>query len=151
MDLLRTICRFLSVATLFAIIVITLFQITIRWLFDIPLTGIEEFSRFLFVAFIFLGLPYYYRHDGHIKLSGIRNLLTSRNARLMEITIQFFCVLAFSIILASAVYTTSTNYDSTTPTIGIPFWIFFMPIILGFGLLVTEHIIDLTKIIKGRA
>jgi TRAP-type C4-dicarboxylate transport system permease small subunit len=151
MDLLRTICRFLSVATLFAIIVITLFQITIRWLFDFPLTGIEEFSRFLFVAFIFLGLPYYYRHDGHIKLSGIRNLLTSRNARLMEITIQFFCVLAFSIILASAVYTTSTNYDSTTPTIGIPFWIFFMPIILGFGLLVTEHIIDLTKIIKGRA
>jgi TRAP-type C4-dicarboxylate transport system permease small subunit len=151
MDLLRTTCRLLSVAALFVIIVITLFQITIRWLFDIPLTGIEEFSRFLFVAFIFLGLPYYYRHDGHIRLSGIRNMLTGRNARLMEITVQFFCVLAFSIIFASAVYTTSTNYGSTTPTIAIPFWIFFTPIILGFGLLVAEHIIDLAKIIKGRA
>lgn len=150
MNQLRRICRLLSIAALGVIIVTSLVQITIRSLFDIPLTGVEEFSRFLFIAFIFFGLPSYYRSDGHIQLSGIKNLLSPRNARLMEITIQLCCVIAFTIIFASAVYTTSTNYDSTTPTIAIPFWIFFMPIVFGFGLLVIEHLIDLIEMISDR-
>jgi len=42
----------------------------------------------------------------------------------------------------------ATNYKSTTPTISIPFWIFFLPTILGFTLLTAEHLKKVYKIFK---
>ncbi len=54
----------------------------------------------------------------------------------------------FQHILFSAIITTASNYKSTTPKLSIPFWIFFMPIIFGFGLLLSEHINDFFKAFK---
>lgn len=147
---LRNMSLYLAIATLFAIIIITLLQIVLRNFFNIPMSGSEELSRFLFVAFIFLGLPYYYRADGHIQLGGIHNFISEKNQRLLNIIIQFFCVMVIIVILYSAIITTATNYKSTTPTLSIPFWIFFAPIIFGFALLLTEHIKDFFKALNNR-
>ncbi len=150
MKLLRNISLYLGIATLYVIILITLLQILLRAFFNIPMSGSEELARFLFVAFIFLGLPYYYRADGHIQLGGIHNLISLKNQRLLRIIIQLSCIMVFAVILFSAISTTVSNYKSTTPTLSIPFWIFFMPIIFGFGLLVAEHVKDLFKEINKR-
>ena len=132
----RTICSLI----LFLLIIITVLQIILRSLFNIPFVGVEELSRYFFIAFVFSGLAYYYRTDGHIKLDGLRNYLPEKLDFLLQVLIQIISVLVFSILLISAVYTTITNYDSNTPTLSIPFWLFFLPIILGFGLLVKEHV-----------
>jgi TRAP-type C4-dicarboxylate transport system permease small subunit len=150
MKLFRNISLYLGIATLFAIILITLLQIVLRAFFNIPMSGSEEFARFLFVAFIFLGLPYYYRADGHIQLGGINNLISLKNQRLLKIIIQLFCILVFTAILFSAISTTVTNYKSTTPTLSIPFWIFFMPILFGFALLLAEHVKDFFNALNKR-
>jgi hypothetical protein len=37
--------------------IITFVQIALRELFELPMVGVEEFTRYLFIAAIFVGLP----------------------------------------------------------------------------------------------
>ena len=139
----------LSMLILFGVLLITLVQIILRSIFDIPLVGVEELSRYLFIAFVFMGLSYSFRMDGHIKLEGIGKYFPEKVKKLIEITIDILSVFVFAIISFSAIYTTISNYKSTTPTISIPFWIFFLPTILGFILLTIEHIKKVYKTLKN--
>lgn len=137
--------KYISAAILAAIMLITIVQIILRAVFNIPLIGVEELSRYLFISFIFLGLSYYNRIDGHIKLEGLQKNFPLKVKRIIGIVIHVSSVIIFGIITYSAVYTCLTNYESATPTLSIPFWLFFLPTIVGFGLLTFEEIIVLIK------
>ena len=150
MKILKRIDRDLTAIILFALFIITLLQIILRSLFDIPLIGVEELLRYLFISFIFLGLPYYFRIGGHIRLEGLQKLLPQKIAHSIEIVIKVSSILVFGSIFFSAVYTTLTNYNSTTPTLSLPFWLFFLPAIIGFGILTIEHTRDLYLTIKKK-
>ncbi|MFC1761446.1 TRAP transporter small permease [Planctomycetota bacterium] len=137
---LRQCDRFISTLILFGIMIIALVQIALRSLFNIPMVGVEELSRYLFIAFVFLGLPYAYRMDGHIKLTGIRQYLPDRFKKTIDISIEASSFIVFAIIAFSSIYTTVTNYQSATLTLAIPFWLFFLPTCVGFTLLAIEHL-----------
>ena len=137
--------KYISATILAAIMLITIAQVLMRSIFSIPFVGIEELSRYLFISFIFLGLSYYYRIDGHIKLEGIQKNLPLKVKRIIGIIIHASSVIVFGIITFSAIYTSLTNYNSTTQTLAIPFWLFFLPTIVGFALLTAEEIIILIE------
>ena len=137
--------KYISATILAAIMLITIAQVLMRSIFSIPFVGIEELSRYLFISFIFLGLSYYYRIDGHIKLEGIQKNLPLKVKRIIGIIIHASSVIVFGIITFSAIYTSLTNYNSTTQTLAIPFWLFFLPTIVGFALLTVEEIIILIE------
>ena len=140
--------KYISTTILFAIMGITIVQIVLRTVFNIPLVGVEELSRYLFISFVFFGLSYYNRVDGHIKLEGLQKNFPLKLKRVIGILIHLSSVIVFGIITFSAAYTSFTNYNSTTPTLSIPFWLFFLPIIIGFSLLTMEEINILFKEIK---
>jgi len=138
----------ISSLLLFLIMTISLLQIFLRSVLNIPLTGVEELSRYFFIALIFLGLSYSFRHDGHIKLEGIQKFFPPIIGRIMELAKHISGILVFSAISISAVYTVCTNFESKTPTISLPFWLFFLPTIIGFILLTMEHVKALIKSLK---
>ncbi len=140
--------KYFSTTILFAIILITIVQISLRTIFNIPLVGVEELLRYLFISFVFFGLSYYNRIDGHIKLEGLQKGFPLKVKRVIGIIIHVLSVLVFATITFSAVYTSLTNYKSTTPTLAIPFWLFFLPIMVGFSLLTMEEIIVLIRAIR---
>ncbi len=140
--------KYISTAILFVIMLITIIQIVLRTIFNIPFVGVEELSRYLFISFVFLGLSYYNRIDGHIKLEGLQKNFPLKIKRIIGILIHVSSVIVFGIITFSAIYTSFTNYQSTTQTIAIPFWLFFLPTIIGFGLLTAEEINILMKEFK---
>ena len=137
--------KYISAIILAAIMLITIAQVLMRSLFNIPFVGIEELSRYLFISFIFLGLSYYNRIDGHIKLEGLQKNFPLKVKRVIGIVIHVSSVIVFAIITFSAIYTSLTNYNSTTQTLAIPFWLFFLPTIVGFALLTVEEIIILIE------
>ncbi|RLD90224.1 MAG: hypothetical protein DRJ29_15755 [Bacteroidetes bacterium] len=75
-------------------------------------------------------------------------MLSRKSKKIIDLSIEILSVFVFAIISLSAIYTMATNYKSTTPTISIPFWIFFLPTILGFTLLTAEHLKKVYKIFK---
>jgi TRAP-type C4-dicarboxylate transport system permease small subunit len=95
-----------------------------------------------------MGLSCSYRIDGHIKLEGIGKYFPGKVKKTIDLAIEILSVFVFAIIAFSAIYTMTTNYKSTTPTISIPFWIFFLPTILGFTFLTAEHLKKVYKILK---
>ena len=137
--------QWFSTLLLFCIMIITLTQILLRELFNIPLIGVEELTRYLFISFVFLGLPYAFRSDGHIRLKGSWNTFSKKSQKVIDILIEALSVLVFATIAFSSIYTTLSNYKSTTLTISIPFWIFFLPTCVGFFLLTLEHLKKLLK------
>ncbi len=137
--------RYISTAILFAIILITIVQIILRSIFNIPFVGVEELLRYLFISFVFFGLSYYFRVDGHIKLEGLQKNFPLKVKRIIGLVIHSSSVLVFGIITYSAIYTSFTNYKSTTPTLAFPFWLFFLPTMAGFTLLTAEEIVILIK------
>ncbi len=137
--------KYISAIILAAIMLITIAQVFMRSIFNIPFVGIEELSRYLFISFIFLGLSYYNRIDGHIKLEGLQKNFPLKVKRIIGIIIHVSSVIVFAIITFSAIYTNLSNYDSTTQTMAIPFWLFFLPTIVGFALLTIEEIIILIE------
>ncbi len=145
---IRTLDKYFSSTILFAIILITIVQIVLRTIFNIPLVGVEELLRYLFISFVFFGLSYYNRMDGHIKLEGLQKGFPLKVKRIIGIVIHVSSVIVFATIAFSAVYTSLTNYKSTTPTLAIPFWLFFLPTMVGFCMLTMEEIIVLIKAIR---
>ena len=137
--------KYISAILLATIMLITIAQVLMRSLFNIPFVGIEELSRYFFISFIFLGLSYYNRVDGHIKLEGLQKNFPLKVKRVIGIIIHVSSVIVFAIITFSAIYTSLTNYNSTTQTLAIPFWLFFLPTIVGFALLTVEEIIILVE------
>jgi TRAP-type C4-dicarboxylate transport system permease small subunit len=138
----------LSSIILCLIIILTIIQIFLRSVLNIPFTGVEELSRYLFISVIFLGLPYSFKLDGHIKLEGIQKHFPSKIRHTIDLLIHISGIVVFSTISFSAIYTVSTNYDSKTPTIGIPFWLFFLPTVMGFMILTIEHVKSLAQALK---
>ena len=137
--------KYIRAILLATIMLITIAQVLMRSLFNIPFVGIEELSRYFFISFIFLGLSYYNRVDGHIKLEGLQKNFPLKVKRVIGIIIHVSSVIVFAIITFSAIYTSLTNYNSTTQTLAIPFWLFFLPTIVGFALLTVEEIIILVE------
>lgn len=148
---LKQIDRWISTLLLFSIMIITFVQIALRELFELPMVGVEEFTRYLFIAVIFVGLPYAYRTDGHIRLKGVWNTFPDKVQRIIDIIIELSSLIALSVIAVSAIYTTVTNFHSTTLTLSIPFWLFFLPTCMGFTMLVIEHFKLFIKMLRKKS
>jgi TRAP-type C4-dicarboxylate transport system permease small subunit len=94
-------------------------------------------------------LSYSFRLDGHIKLEGVQKYFPPKLGRIVELSKHIAGILVFSSISFSAVYTVSTNFESKTPTISLPFWLFFLPTVIGFVLLTAAHVKALIRSIKS--
>ena len=102
----------------------------------------------MFIAVVFLGLSFSVKQDGHIVLEVVRKYVSPKLNFYIEIVIHFSGIIVFSIITCSAIITTIKNFRNVTPTLSIPFWLFFLPTILGFCLLSIVHVNALIGIIK---
>ena len=58
-------------------------------------------------------------------------------------------VAIFGLFAAASIITTTKNQGNVTPTLAIPFTIFFLPTMVGFTLLAVEYIIRLIKLLQG--
>ena len=59
-------------------------------------------------------------------------------------------VLVFGLVSISAIISTSRNLYSTTEALELPYWIFFLPTILGFSLVTIQYFLMLVNFIKEK-
>lgn len=64
----------ISAVFMLAILSLTFFQVVLRYLFNSPMTWIEEISRYLFVWIVFLGSALAFRTGVHIKVDVLEGL-----------------------------------------------------------------------------
>lgn len=135
---LRTAVRLISLALLAALVLTPLVQITMRGVFNVPLSGAEELARYFLIAVTFLAASYVTREGGQIRMEELQALLPARARWLLQLAIELAAVAMFALLFVAAVWTIANNLDNETATLQMPFWLFMGPLAMGMLLLVVE-------------
>jgi TRAP-type C4-dicarboxylate transport system permease small subunit len=140
--------RILSAVTvliLAGIVVVPIAQIVMRGAFGLPFMGAEELTRFLLICLIFIGYPLVVETGENIVMGEIKSSLPKRLQTIVNVAIS---VSAVAVTLFFAYVTWANifkNLNNTTPTLGIPFWIFLAATLFGFAGAAVVHLIHLRK------
>lgn len=140
-----------AIAALLLIIAMTIMcqMILMRYLFKSPTSWQTEVVVFSATAAIFIGAPYVLMKKGHVGVDVVELLLSSGKRRWLKLVGSLlgllFCVL---MLIASAIYVFEAWEGGwTTPTIAaIPLWIPATPMLVGFGLLCLQYLVEIIKL-----
>ena len=100
---------YLASLLLISLVLLILTEIFIRYFFDMSTMIADEYSGYLYLAAIFLGLAYTFNEDAHIRI----NILTSKMSKKSNRFIDVFAGLITIFILVFALYRTILfTYDS---------------------------------------
>ncbi|MEI3180086.1 MAG: TRAP transporter small permease subunit [Lachnospiraceae bacterium] len=93
-DVLDTICSYIIVVMLGAMVVITGAQIVCRMAFT-ALSWSEEATRYLLVWSSFLGASCVYKHSGHISITFIQDMVPAALSKVLKLLVHVICAILF--------------------------------------------------------
>lgn len=141
-----------SLALIFMVVAVTT-QILLRALatvVEVPVIDTLELAQYLLIAVVFFSASYVTRKEEHIAMMELRRRLSQRTQLLTDITITCLAIGVFALAFYSALLTIIMNYHTATPTLRIPFPLFFFPTAFGCLLLTVEHILKLIRLIQRK-
>lgn len=152
MPLLRWIrvgCVAIGCFALAAIVILPTTQIVLRE-FGAPMTGAEELARYFMIVVTFIGIPLVSQEGGHIRMDEIHRFISERGSHILRIMIAIVSGAAFGSVVVAIYASLRVTMGSSTPTLGIPFWLFNLPAILGLALGGIEFLRQAWRIARGR-
>lgn len=135
----------ISILCLSVMLVTVILQVLMRELFDFPLVGAEEFVRYLMIWIVLFPLAFTLREGGHIAMVELRDMLPRPVREGLSLFSDVCSLVVFGIVSWSSMSVIIENPNNTTATLQIPFWIFFLPNLLGFALLTVGYLLILKK------
>jgi TRAP-type C4-dicarboxylate transport system permease small subunit len=138
MKWVRKAVRGVSLLLLAAVVITPLAQITMRGVFNVPMAGAEEMTRYFLICLTFLAAAYVTEQGGQIRMEEFQFLVPPKPRWVLQLLIELSGVVVFGILFAASVVTISRNLSNQTPTMEMPFWLFMAPLAIGSALLVVE-------------
>lgn len=132
--LIETIIGAISITALAALILLPSLQIVLRGVFNAPLIGLEEATRWGLIILVFMAFPLLLRANEQIRLAEFVDYLPARARMLLERLILLASGISVAIIAYAGVLSVMRNINTRTSTLDIPFWLFALPMLAGFGL-----------------
>ncbi|HEX2333984.1 MAG TPA: TRAP transporter small permease subunit [Burkholderiales bacterium] len=150
MNLLRKAVRGTSLVLLAALTLTPLLQITLRGVFNLPMAGAEELTKYFLICLTFIAASYVSAEGGQIRMEEFQALLPPRPRWILQLGIEAGAAGFFAVLFAASLVTVSRNLNSVTPVIEMPFWLFFAPLVVGSFLLLAEALLLLAHTWRGR-
>lgn len=141
----RRVFRAVSVLLLAVMIGLPVLQVVLRQFFSRPFMGAEELARFMLICVVFVTLPYVVSSGASIRMEEVLSALPERLRRVLRVAIPATGGLAFAVAATSVAIATLRNLDNATPTLNIPYWIFFASGFLGLTLAAVECALQTLK------
>ena len=139
MKTIDKICNGISTAiscfSMLGISVMVLYNIVMRFIFNIPNTYGEELCRIFFVLCVFLALSIGVRNRSHLGINFVTEALPPQAGKVMKMIVDLLMVLIYgTLIVICLQYTINVGYalGQTTVNLRIPLWILFASMPLGF-------------------
>ena len=150
MRFIRKAVRVVSLLLLAAVVITPLAQITMRGVFNVPMAGAEEMTRYFLICLTFLAASYVTEQGGQIRMEEFQILVPPRPRWLLQLLIELSGVVVFAILCVASVVTISRNLNNQTPIMEMPFWLFMAPLAVGSLLLVVETLVMLVHTWRSR-
>jgi TRAP-type C4-dicarboxylate transport system permease small subunit len=124
-------------------------QVALRELAGVPFVGAEELTRFMLICAVFITFPYVVVSGSNIRLEELLQHLPSVVRRGFQVLIAATGAVVLGIGAAAIAVATMRNMNNATPTLGIPYWVFFSAAFLGFLLSAVECVVQFWKALNG--
>jgi TRAP-type C4-dicarboxylate transport system permease small subunit len=105
---------------------ITFANVLVRYLTDVSFAFTEEFSVFLMVVLTLFGASAAFARDRHIRMTFLADRLPRLVARKLEYVVMALSAIMFAVMAWYGwfLFLDDWQYDTTSPGIGIPQWIY---------------------------
>lgn len=142
--------EFFAALAMALICLITFANVLVRYFTDESFAFTEEFSVFLMVVLTFFGASAAFAKNVHIRMTFVVDKLKPRIAHRIEIFVMAIALVLFAIIAGYGVrlLLDDWNYETTSPGIGIPLWIYtlWLPLLSALiGLRIAGRIVRLIR------
>jgi TRAP-type C4-dicarboxylate transport system permease small subunit len=138
LGVVRATVRRISLVLLAALVITPLTQIAMRGVFNVPMAGAEELTRYFLICLTFVAASYVTEQGGQIRMEEVQALLPRRPRWILQLVVELSGVAMFGAMFAACVVTIADNLHNQTPILEMPFWLFMAPLALGTLLLVVE-------------
>jgi TRAP-type C4-dicarboxylate transport system permease small subunit len=122
----------------------------LRGVIGTPFVGAEELARFMLICVVFLTLPYVVSSGASIRMEEIISSLPRWAQWPLRVAIAVTAAAAFGIAAYSVAVATLRNLHNATPTLGIPYWVFFSAAFIGLLVSAVESGVQCVKALGGR-
>lgn len=142
---LRIGLRTLGLALLAVMIALPVLQVGLREFTRLSFVGAGELTRFMLICVVFVILPYVVSSGASIRMEELTAGLRGWPRRGLRLLIAASGVAGFGVAAWSVALATLRNLNNATPTLGIPYWVFFSAAFVGLLLAALECAIQLVK------
>ena len=139
---------YFGIIFLYLLILLVVMDVSIRALSLQPFIGTIEVVRCCLIWSVFISLRYTTKAGGHIRMDDLLARFPRKVQSVFGLVWHLSAVGVFGIVSVSSVLATIRNPYGATEALGIPFWIFFLPTIIGFSLVTLQYIVILIHYIK---
>ena len=146
----RSALRWTSLAVVAVMIALPALQVVLREILNVPFVGAEELTRFMLICVVFVTLPYVVASGTNIRLEEGLHLLPRPVQRALHLVIAASGAVTFGIAATAIAVATLRNLQNATPTLGIPYWVFFSASFVGFLVTTIEFALQLWKVTTHR-
>jgi len=135
---------------LIAMVSLPFIQVVSREIFATPIIGVEELARFMLICAVFLALPYVISAGANVRMEELVAMLPGGVVHAAKVLGAMAATGTFAAITIASVVAIGGNLDNSTPTLGIPYWIFLGSAGVSFAMSTLECAIQTAKAIQGR-
>lgn len=123
----------IAIVALFSLVVLPALQVFLRGVFNNPITGLEESTRWGLIILVFMASPLLISANEQIRLAEFIDFLPKPVRILLERMIMLVSGLALGIVAIAGGLSIWRNFGTRTPILDIPFWLFAAPMLIGFA------------------
>lgn len=146
----RRVMRLAGLVLIAAMIGLPALQVVLREAVGVSFIGAEELTRFSLICLVFITFPYVIASGASIRFEEIIQLVPAPVRHAVQVLIALSGTVVLGIAAASVVVATLRNLNNATPTLGIPYWIFFSAAFLGLLFAAVECLLQFWKALRGR-
>lgn len=142
--ILQALCLIIGVIALAGLVVLPSVQIVLRSI-NMPFIGSEEVTRYLLIVSTFIVVPVVTAESAQIKMDDFIRILPVRALRVWRAVIAAVSAGCFSLVAIAIVQSIDITMGSRTPTVGIPFWLFNAPALVGLAAGAVEYLRQIVR------
>jgi TRAP-type C4-dicarboxylate transport system permease small subunit len=125
-------------------------QIVMRGVFNVPMSGAEELTRYFLIALTLVGAAHVTHEGGQIRMQEFQALLPARLRFAVQLLIEAAAAGMFALMAVASVVSIRNNLNNQTATLEMPYWLFMAPLLVGMALLTLESLLQLVRTVRQR-
>jgi len=143
---------YLSSLLLVSLVLLILIEIFIRYSFDMSTMIADEYSGYLYLASIFLGLAYTFDEGAHIRINIITSKMNKKSNRIIDVIAGTITIIVLTFALIRTILFTYDSYEMEMLSESVsqtPLYLTQLVMPLGISLFILSVLVFVLKGLKN--